>query len=69
MLPEEFCDEEMLRGYKRNQQLVDLDYVPEDVQNQTIDMFNDYKMNGREKIFNYFISKRMKNLMDCIQEF
>ncbi len=69
MSPEEFCNEEMLRGYKRNQQLVDLDYVPDEVQTQTLDMFNDYKMNGREKIFNYFISKRMKNLMDCIQEF
>ena len=69
MSPEEFCNEEMLRGYKRNQQLVDLDYVPAEVQTQALKMFKDYKMNGREKIFNYFISKRMKNLMDCIQEF
>ena len=69
MSPEEFCDEEMLRGYKRNQQLVDLDYVPNEVQAQALEMFKDYKLNGREKIFNYFISKRMKNLMDCIQEF
>ena len=69
MSPEEFCNEEMLRGYKRNQQLVDLDYVPAEVQTQALEMFKDYKMNGREKIFNYFISKRMKNLMDCIQEF
>ena len=59
----------MLRGYKRNQQLVDLDYVPNEVQTQALEMFRDYKLNGREKIFNYFISKRMKNLMDCIQEF
>ena len=69
MSPEEFCNEEMLRGYKRNQQLVDLDYVPDEVQTQALEMFRDYKLNGREKIFNYFISKRMKNLMDCIQEF
>ena len=69
MEPEEFCNEEMLRGYRRNQQLVDLDFVPEDIQNEVIEKFDDYKLHGRDKMFNYFIQKRLKNLMDVIQEF
>lgn len=69
MEPEEFCNEEMLRGYRRNQQLVDLDFVPEDIQEQVLEKFDDYKLIGRDKMFNYFIEKRLKNLMDVIQEF
>ena len=67
--PVQFCNEEMLRGYKRNQQLVDLDFVPENIQNEVLEKFNNYELNGRGKIFNYFIKKRLKNLMDVIQEF
>ena len=69
MEPEDFCNEEMLRGYRRNQQLVDLDFVPEDIQEQVLEKFDDYKLIGRDKMFNYFIEKRLKNLMDVIQEF
>jgi len=69
MEPEDFCNEEMLRGYRRNQQLVDLDFVPEDIQEQVLEKFDDYKLIGSDKMFNYFIEKRLKNLMDVIQEF
>ena len=69
MDPEQFCNEEMLRGYKRNQQLVDLDYVPQEIQDKVLEVFNNYKLNGRDKMFNYFIKKKLKNLMDVIQEF
>ena len=69
MDPEEFCDERMLRNYKRNQQLVDLDYVPENVSQQANEIFDNYKLNERSKIFNYFVNKRMKNMMEVIHEF
>ena len=69
MAPEDFCDERMLRNYKRNQQLVDLDYVPENIKEQVNEMFDNYKLNERSKIFNYFVNKRMKNMMEVIHEF
>jgi hypothetical protein len=69
MHPSDFCTDEMLRGYKRNQQLVDLDFVPDNIQEEVIEIFDNYKLNGRDKMFNYFIQKRLKNLMDVIQEF
>ena len=65
----EFCDEKMLRGYHRNQQLVDLDYIPEDIEKKAIDQLDNYKMNDRSKLFNYFVKMRLKGLMDVIQEF
>ena len=69
MSPNDFCSDEMLRGYKRNQQLVDLDFVPDHIQEEVIDIFDNYKLNGRDKMFNYFVQKRLRNLMEVIQEF
>jgi len=69
MRPEDYCDERMLRNYRRNQQLVDLDFIPEDIQNETNEIFDNYKLNERGKIFNYFIEKKMKNMMEVIGDF
>ena len=67
--PEEFCDERMLRNYRRNQQLVDLDFVPEEISEEVNEIFNNYKLNERSKIFNYFVKNKMKNMMEVIHEF
>lgn len=67
--PEQFCNNDMLRNYKRNQQIIDLDYVPEHIQREVIERYQNYKSNGREKLFPYFINKKLKNLMDVIHEF
>jgi len=66
--PEEFCNETMLRNYKRNQQLIDLDYVPDEIKQDVIEQFSSQKKD-RSKLFNYFIEHRLKNLMECIGEF
>jgi hypothetical protein len=68
--PEEFCtNDTMLRGYKRNQMLVDLDYVPETLQAQIVTEYENVKTNSKQKMFNYFIENRLKNLMEVIDEF
>jgi 5'-3' exonuclease len=69
MKPEDFCNEKMLRGYKRNQQLIDLNFIPKDIYNQAIEQFVNYKCNDRSLMFNYFIDKKLKNLMEVIREF
>jgi hypothetical protein len=69
MNPSEFCDERMLRNYKRNQQLVDLDFIPKELQQNILDEYENYDVNDRSKLFNYFIAKKLRNLMDSIQEF
>ena len=69
MKPEDFCNEKMLRGYKRNQQLIDLNFIPKHIYNQAIEQFVNYKCNDRSLMFNYFIDKKLKNLMEVIREF
>jgi 5'-3' exonuclease len=70
MDPEQFCvNDNMMRGYKRNQMLVDLDYVPETIKEQIVEAYENTPVASRQKLFNYFIFKRLKNLMGVIDEF
>jgi len=69
MKPEEFCTEEMLRNYKRNEELIDLDFVPESIEEQILEEY-DKPINGnRSKLMPYFIDKQLKNLMENIGDF
>jgi hypothetical protein len=67
--PREFCDENMLRGYLRNQQLVDLDFIPENLRVSITAEYEAQAGKDRSKLFNYFIEKRLKNLLESINEF
>lgn len=67
---EDFCTTDtMLRGYKRNQMLVDLDFVPEAIKEQIVEAYNQPKTGNRQKMLNYFITNRLKNLIEVIEEF
>ena len=67
--PESFCDEVMLRNYKRNELLIDLSKIPTEYQEKILDAYDNTPKRGREKLLNYFIQNRMKQLMEHIQEF
>lgn len=66
--PQDFCNEMMLRNYKRNEQLVDLTYTPAQYKNEIVESFN--KQAGKEKrIFDYFMKNKLKNLTEHINDF
>jgi hypothetical protein len=67
--PEMFCDERMLRNYRRNEQLVDLELVPEDISDQILDQYKNYEVPKKSGLLNYFIKNKLKNLMDSIGDF
>lgn len=67
--PEEFCDNEMLRNYKRNQQLVDFTYIPSEIKTRILDELKAQSGKKRDKLFNYFIQNKLKNLMEVIGDF
>jgi hypothetical protein len=69
MSPEAFDNNEMIRNYKRNQQLIDLSFIPEDIKNKIINEYETQKNKTRSKLFNYFVRFKLKNLMENIQEF
>ena len=69
MEPEEFCDDKMLRNYRRNQQLIDLNFIPQQVKDNVIIQFANQAGKDRRGLFNYFIEKKLKHLIENINEF
>lgn len=67
--PKIFCDHEMLRGYKRNEMLVDLTKIPDEIKNKIIGVMEETEEMDRSKIFPYFVEHRLKNLTEYIHEF
>lgn len=68
--PQLFCTTDtMMRGYKRNQMLVDLDFIPENLKLQIVEAFETTKPGTRQGMMNYFIEKRLRNLIECLDEF
>jgi len=67
--PESFCDEYMMRNFKRNQTLVDFDYIPESIEVDVVKAYNEQADKGRSKLFNYFIKYKLKNLLTDINDF
>ena len=67
--PAEFCDSETLRNYNRNKMLIDLNNIPEDIKNKVRESYNSQDNKKRNKLFNYFVEKKLKHLMANINEF
>lgn len=65
---EAFEDEELKRGWIRNRLIIDLEYIPEGIEKQVLNKF-DTPQKGRDKMFNYFITHKLKHLMEDISEF
>ena len=51
MDPQEFCNDRMYRNYCRNEQLVSLHKTPSDIIDKIVDLYQNYKDNGRSKLF------------------
>ena len=67
--PEDFCDANMLRNYRRNETLVDLSFVPEEMESEILDEYNKQPIGDMSKVFDYFIKNRMILLMEEIHDF
>lgn len=63
--------EDAVRNYYRNRTLVDLDYIPKEIENQIIDKYESSKRSGmqRNKFLNYLISNRLSMLAECSGDF
>jgi hypothetical protein len=67
--PKEFCTEEMLRNYSRNETLIDLTKIPENIKQSIIDTYENAKGHTKQEFMNYMIANRLKNLIEVIDEF
>lgn len=69
MNPQDFCSEEMMRNYQRNTTLIDLEYIPQELQERIIEEYRKPAKGDRAGLLNYFITKRLRNLMNDIGDF
>ena len=65
----EWEDENARVGFSRNQTLIDLSLIPGDIKQKIINTFEETKPANKQKMLNYFIEKKLINLMDVIEEF
>ena len=56
-------------NFMRNATLIDLKQVPKELQDKIINTYTDTKPASKQKLLNYFINYKLKNLMDVIEEF
>ena len=57
------------QNYDRNQKLIDLSLIPPELEAKIYDEFNEVKVAHRSKILNYFITRKLKTLIEVIDEF
>jgi 5'-3' exonuclease len=67
--PEEFCNEDMLRNFNRNEMLIDLTKIPESLKQSIIDTYDTTKGHTKQEFLNYMMANRLKNLIEVIDEF
>ena len=56
-------------NFIRNCTLIDLTKIPVEIKEKIINTYNDTKPASRQKLLNYFMEHKLKNLMDVIGEF
>ena len=63
-----FTEEEQ-KNYDRNRELIDLSLIPPELEAKIYNEFDEVKVAHRSKILNYFITRRLKTLIEVIDEF
>ena len=61
--------DEVKRNYQRNNQLINLDNIPEDLEKEIMMDFCEAQCGDRSKLLNYFIKNKLKELTESIGEF
>ena len=61
-------EDKYYRNYKRNETLIDLNFIPENIEQQVLEQFENSNP-PKGKVFNYLVKHRLNNLMDNIGDF
>ena len=61
--------DEMKRNWSRNQQLIDLSFIPSEIVRTIIDTYETFKPATRREFVNYLMVNRLKNLLEVVDEF
>ena len=67
--PKEFCNDLMLRNFSRNETLIDLTKIPQNLIESILHTYENAKGKSKQEFMNYMIANRLKNLIEVIDEF
>jgi 5'-3' exonuclease len=59
----------VFRNYMRNREMIDLERTPENIKQESISQYENYKYPDKSNILNYLIENRMKMLVELAGEF
>ncbi|MEI7526668.1 MAG: hypothetical protein WCJ95_20135, partial [Mariniphaga sp.] len=65
--PDKWNDGYALTGFHRNETLIDLRFIPQEIKEKIINTYEETKP-AKGKLLNYFIEHKLKNLMEVIEE-
>ena len=67
--PKDFCNDEMLRNYSRNETLIDLTKIPQRLVDNILHTYDNAKGSSKQEFMNYMIANRLKNLIEVLDDF
>jgi len=68
--PKTFCvNDDMIRGYTRNKTLVDLECVPENIQEKILQEYEAAKPHTKKEMLDYLYSKKLVALIESAEDF
>ena len=67
--PKDFCNDEMLRNFSRNETMIDLTKIPQSIVSDILNTYENTQGKTKSVFMNYMISNKLKNLIEVIDEF
>jgi len=67
--PKEFCNDDMLRNFSRNEVLIDLTKIPERLVGDILHTYESAIAHSKQDFLNYMIANRLKNLIEVLDDF
>ncbi len=67
--PKEFCNDDMLRNFSRNEVLIDLTKRPERLVGEILHTYESAIAHSKNDFLNYMIANRLKNLIEVLDDF
>jgi len=58
-----------MHNWQRNETLINLDKIPDEIRDNILREFKDAQTGDRSKLFNYFVEKKLNNLIQSIGDF
>ena len=62
-------DADFKRNYARNKTLVSFDSIPGKIKNSIIEAYQDKPAKDKSQLLNFFVERKMKNMLEVIEEF